>query len=266
MKKRFIIFFMVLTMIAVMMGGCKIQTPDEAAVQASQKSTAVQTVQPTVAAVSSPSASPSQAAVASDDSYDVSDIQNQGKEISDAEYQKYLNEANIRKADENAPKDQYGTNPVPDKMPAPVEWQDAVIDKNAVKTCTLYIECSTILNHMDQFDRDKMDVLPSDGIIYSAKEVAFYEGESVFDVLLREMQKNRIHMEYSMTPGYNSNYIEGIGNIYQYDCGELSGWMYSVNGWFANYGCSRYPLVQGDVVELHYTCDLGRDLGTNWIK
>ncbi|MEG0835928.1 MAG: DUF4430 domain-containing protein [Christensenellaceae bacterium] len=266
MKKRFIIFFMVLTMIAVMMGGCKIQTPDEAAVQASQKSAAVQTVQPTVAAVSSPSASPLQAAAASDDSYDVSDIQNQGKEISDAEYQKYLNEANIRKADENAPKDQYGTNPVPDKMPAPVEWQDAVIDKNAVKTCTLYIECSTILNHMDQFDRDKMDVLPSDGIIYSAKEVAFYEGESVFDVLLREMQKNRIHMEYSMTPGYNSNYIEGIGNIYQYDCGELSGWMYSVNGWFANYGCSRYPLVQGDVVELHYTCDLGRDLGTNWIK
>ncbi|MEF9990011.1 MAG: DUF4430 domain-containing protein [Christensenellaceae bacterium] len=265
MKKRFIIFFMVLTMIAVMMGGCKIQTPDEAAVQASQKSTAVQTVQPTVAAVSSPSASPSQAAAASDDSYDVSDIENQEK-ISDAEYQKYLNEANIRKADENAPKDQYGTNPVPDKMPAPVEWQDAVIDKNAVKTCTLYIECSTILNHMDQFDRDKMDVLPSDGIIYSAKEVAFYEGESVFDVLLREMQKNRIHMEYSMTPGYNSNYIEGIGNIYQYDCGELSGWMYSVNGWFANYGCSRYPLVQGDVVELHYTCDLGRDLGTNWIK
>ncbi|MEG1158471.1 MAG: hypothetical protein RSD64_03790, partial [Christensenellaceae bacterium] len=169
MKKRFIIFFMVLTMIAVMMGGCKIQTPDEAAVQASQKSTAVQTVQPTVAAVSSPSASPSQAAAASDDSYDVSDIENQEK-ISDAEYQKYLNEANIRKADENAPKDQYGTNPVPDKMPAPVEWQDAVIDKNAVKTCTLYIECSTILNHMDQFDRDKMDVLPSDGIIYSAKE------------------------------------------------------------------------------------------------
>ena len=37
--------------------------------------------------------------------------------------------------------------------------------------------------------------------------------------------------------------------------------MYKVNGWFPNYGCSRYELKQGDVLEVVYTCDLGRDVG-----
>ena len=60
---------------------------------------------------------------------------------------------------------------------------------------------------------------------------------------------------------YNSAYIEGIGNIYEFDCGELSGWLYKVNGNFPSYGCSRYKLKPGDKVEWVYTCDLGNDVG-----
>ena len=41
-----------------------------------------------------------------------------------------------------------------------------------------------------------------------------------------------------------------------FDTGELSGWMYKANGWFPNYGCSRYQLQPGDVIERLYTCDL----------
>ena len=68
-------------------------------------------------------------------------------------------------------------------------------------------------------------------------------------------------MESSWTPIYNSAYIEGIHNLYEFDCGSLSGWMYRVNGWYPNYGCSRYQLEPGDVVEWRYTCDLGQDVG-----
>ena len=39
------------------------------------------------------------------------------------------------------------------------------------------------------------------------------------------------------------------------------GWMYKVNGWFPNYGCSRYQLKEGDTIEWVYTCDLGVDVG-----
>ena len=94
--------------------------------------------------------------------------------------------------------------------------------------------------------------------------ISFYKGESVFDLLKRVCRDNDIHLEYSNTPVYNSAYIEGINNLYEFDCGNLSGWVYGVNGWFPNYGCSRYQLAQGDVVEWRYTCDLGRDVGCNW--
>ena len=38
-------------------------------------------------------------------------------------------------------------------------------------------------------------------------------------------------------------------------------WMYKVNDWFPNYGCSRYQVQPGDVICWVYTCDLGYDVG-----
>ena len=109
-------------------------------------------------------------------------------------------------------------------------------------------------------------MVPSDGVILAATTVTFYEGESVFDVLQRVCQGNGIHMEASWTPIYNSAYVEGIHNLYEFDCGNESGWMYRVNGWYPNYGCSRYQLAQGDVVEWRYTCKgLGKDVGCDWM-
>ncbi len=162
--------------------------------------------------------------------------------------------------DKSTGKDKYLTEPVPEGKPTPVEPQEAVI-KNTVYTCTLSVRCDTILNNIKWLDPEKVELAPEDGVIFPAARVTFYEGESVFNVLLREMKKNKIHMEFENTPIYNSAYIEGINNLYEFDCGELSGWMYKVNDWFPNYGCSRYQLKDGDVVEWVYTCDLGRDVG-----
>ena len=126
---------------------------------------------------------------------------------------------------------------------------------------SLSVRCDTILDNMDWLDPEKVELVPEDGVIFPSTQVTFYEGESVFNVLQREMKKAKIHMEFSDTPMYNSAYIEGINNLYEFDCGELSGWMYKVNGWFPNYGCSRYQLQDGDVVEWVYTCTLGKDVG-----
>lgn len=54
-------------------------------------------------------------------------------------------------------------------------------------------------------------------------EVEFTEGESVHDVLQRVCKEAGIQMESSFTPAYNSAYVEGINNLYEFDCGELSG-------------------------------------------
>lgn len=151
--------------------------------------------------------------------------------------------------------------PVPEEKPTPAEPQDAEIS-DAAHTCTLSISCTTILDNMDWLDPEKAELVPEDGWILEPTEVAFRDGESVFDVLQRTCRQNKIHMEFSDTPAYNSAYIEGIHNLYEFDCGEQSGWMYRVNGWFPNYGCSRYALQEGDIVEWVYTCDMGADVGS----
>ena len=147
--------------------------------------------------------------------------------------------------------------------PLPVDPGDVTIGDQAY-TCTLEVRCDTILDNLEDLDPEKVDLVPEDAVIFPTTTVTFYEGESVFDLLQREMKQAAIHMEYTATPIYNSSYIEGIGNLYELDCGPLSGWMYQVNGWYPNYGSSRYQLQQDDVVIWRYTCDLGQDLGTTF--
>ena len=162
--------------------------------------------------------------------------------------------------------DKYQTDPVPEGKPMPVEPENQEINNQKPYTCTFSIECSTILNNLQDLDPDKRELVPLGGVILAPVTVTFYEGESVFDVLKRVCRENNIHMESSWTPVYNSAYVEGIHNLYEFDCGSLSGWMYRVNGWYPNYGCSRYQLADGENVEWRYTCDLGKDVGCDWMQ
>jgi len=167
---------------------------------------------------------------------------------------------------EEVERDKYLTDPVPENKPKPVEPEAITINKERSFKVKLSITCETILNNIDLLEPAKWELVPKDGIIFPLQEVTAYEGESVFDVLLREVTNAKIHMEFEFTPMYNSAYIEGIHNLYEFDVGELSGWMYKVNGWFPNYGCSRYQVKEGDVIDWVYTCDLGRDIGNVYLE
>ena len=100
----------------------------------------------------------------------------------------------------------------------------------------------------------KAGFVPADGYILYPVEVSFEDGESVFDVLQRTCSRMGIALEYSWTPVYDSYYIEGIHNLYEFDCGDGSGWVYEVNGWSPNYGCSSYILEDGDTIWWSYSC------------
>ena len=147
--------------------------------------------------------------------------------------------------------------PQPEPQPAPQQEPETPREP----TCTISVSCATILQNMDLLDPNKTSLVPESGVLLGATAVPFTEGETVFDVLLRVCRERGLHMEYVDTPLYGSAYIEGIGNLYEFDVGELSGWMYRVNGVFPNYGCSKYTLSDGDVIEWVYTCDLGADVG-----
>lgn len=129
-------------------------------------------------------------------------------------------------------------------------------------TCTIEIRCDTILNNMGNLTAGKEGYVPSSGTILGTTQVSFMKDETVFDVLQRVCSSAGIQLEYSWTPIYDSYYIEGINHLYEFDCGEESGWMYKVNGWFPNYGCSSYDLTDGDTIVWCYTCNgLGADVG-----
>ena len=69
-------------------------------------------------------------------------------------------------------------------------------------------------------DPEKAELVPEDGWVLLPVTVSFYEGESVFNVLQRVCKQEKIHMEFSNTPIYNSAYIEGIHNLYEFDYGR----------------------------------------------
>lgn len=129
-------------------------------------------------------------------------------------------------------------------------------EKADVPTCTLLVRCDSVLSHLELLPDEKKELIPKNGIIFPEQTVTFSEGESVFDVLYRELRNRNIHFEFVSTPMYDSVYIEGIGNLYEFDCGASSGWMYQINGEKPTYGCSQYQLKVGDKIEFFYSCAL----------
>lgn len=125
------------------------------------------------------------------------------------------------------------------------------------------IRCDTAVDKGMNLDSQWAGIVPSSGTILAKTKVEFQEGDTVFDVLCRIRDTYKIHVSYRGTNG--AQYVDGINNLYEFDGGRWSGWMYCVNDWYPNYGCGQYAVKNGDVIEWNYTCNLGRDLGQTWM-
>ena len=125
-------------------------------------------------------------------------------------------------------------------------------------TVTLTIRCDTAVNNGMHLESKWAGIVPASGCILDTTTFEINDGDTVFDVLCQARDKFKLHMQYK---GAGSGiYVEGINNLYEFDGGRWSGWMYCVNDWYPNYGCGVYYLQPGDVIEWNYTCDLGCDL------
>ena len=131
-------------------------------------------------------------------------------------------------------------------------YNEASDNKQNTKTVTISISCK---NAIGKTDNKK---IPENGIILDDTEFSISEGDTVFDVLVSATKKNKIQIDYDSSN--ETVYIKGINGLYEFDCGELSGWMYKVNGETPNVGCSGYKLKDGDVIEWVYTANIGKDL------
>ena len=130
-------------------------------------------------------------------------------------------------------------------------------------TVTITIRCDTAVNNGMHLESKWAGIVPASGVILPVTTVEIDEGDKVFDVLSYVCDKYKIHMSYRGGTG-SGCYVEGINNLYEFDGGRWSGWMYCVNDWYPNYGCGVYQVKAGDVIEWNYTCDLGLDLDGTW--
>lgn len=121
-----------------------------------------------------------------------------------------------------------------------------------VGQATLTIRCDTLVG------RAQSEYVPADGVILPETAFGVEAGETVYDLLVEAARVYKIQMESEGAGGMV--YVSGIGYLYEFDYGDLSGWMYRVNGETPSVGCAEYALSDGDQVEWLYTCDLGNDL------
>lgn len=128
--------------------------------------------------------------------------------------------------------------------------------ENAIGTVTIEIRCDTIAG------KSNSEYIPEDGVILAPTAFDIEAGDTVFDILTEAAQTYGIQVENTGSSGgsHGMIYIAGINYIYEFDFGDLSGWVYHVNGITPSRNCGEYVLSDGDKIEWLYTCELGHDL------
>ena len=132
------------------------------------------------------------------------------------------------------------------------EFRSVEEKENAVGTVTISIRCDTLKGE------DLPDYVPDDYIILDDTTFAVADGDTVYDILMEAAKRCNIQVDNRGAAG--NAYIAGIGYLYEFDYGDLSGWMYRVDGEFPDVGCQSYALKGGETIEWLYTKDIGKDL------
>lgn len=139
-------------------------------------------------------------------------------------------------------------------------------------TCFVTIDCRNIQKNLSSLKKGKQSFVPKNGFILKNAAVTLSNGETAFDALKKACRKNvctdnckycqkgGIQIESSYTPAYKSYYVEGIHQLYEKDCGSLSGWMYNVDGTYPDVSSSVYNLKGGEKITFAYTVSMGDDL------
>ncbi|MDR3214724.1 MAG: DUF4430 domain-containing protein [Bacilli bacterium] len=137
--------------------------------------------------------------------------------------------------------------------------------KNETIKVTIYIDVTKLLNK-NKYDLLKPELkkyIPSNGYVLNKTTIEVKNNSTAFEVLQKITRLYRIHMEYKGTKsyGYDSIYVNGINHIYEFSAGSESGWMYSINGAFQNYGLNQKIMKDNDILRIVYTTNLGCDVG-----
>lgn len=120
-------------------------------------------------------------------------------------------------------------------------------------SCTLNVECKSILNNMDKLKDGHSEYVPANGYIIKGYKYTAKAGFTAYDALKKACEDNGIKLTAKST--MYGTYVSGINNIDEFDCGSQSGWMYSINGNRPNVSASSQRVTDGDEITFEYVCE-----------
>ena len=95
-------------------------------------------------------------------------------------------------------------------------------------------------------------------------DVDLYPSDSAMSVIARLAGEKGVSVV-----GADKGYITSVAGLGEFDCGRKSGWMGTIDDWFANTGLASVTVSDGALepgaeIDLRYTLDGGPDLGSDW--
>ena len=160
---------------------------------------------------------------------------------------------------EQSPPPEETEPPAPAETPAATETPAPTPTPTPeAQTVTVTIVCYNALKS-DALPDGVRAVLPAGGVLLQ-RTVTLEPGDTVWSVTQRVCREAGVSVEASFAAAQGAVYVEGIGQLYEFDCGEGSGWIYKVNGVAPGRGCDGYELHAGDTLLWAYTCNYGNDV------
>lgn len=122
-------------------------------------------------------------------------------------------------------------------------------------SCTIEIRCDVLKEKGFLGKNGKFPELPEDGILLPKTRVNMEKGTTVYDLLSQVCRVKSLALDAVYTPMYGTYYVRGIAHLYEMDAGDMSGWLYTVNGKKPDIGASVCKLTDGDAIVWSYSCD-----------
>ena len=133
--------------------------------------------------------------------------------------------------------------------------------KKIIAVVMIIVLSLTILTSCTQKDQEELgqvtvtiDASSVDkGFILTDYAVSLNESDTVFDATFNACKDNNILMS---SRGLSAaRYVEGIADLYEFDYGPMSGWVFYVNDDSASKSSGVYELNEGDKIRWEYVTE-----------
>ncbi len=109
------------------------------------------------------------------------------------------------------------------------------------------------VNNSDEENVVSITIKGLDTTILPETTVPIERDDTIFAITLRILQEEGI--PYSVSGAGALAYVEGIGDLYEFDHGPTSGWLVKKNGELIGHSSGIESVEPGDTIEWYYSTD-----------